>query len=44
VLAHPPEGMEVRSLVALYGRARARRDTVALIGHTTAEFLDAFCP
>jgi glycerate kinase len=44
VLAHPPEGMEVRSLVALYGRARARSETVALIGRTTAEFLAAFCP
>jgi glycerate kinase len=44
LLAHPPEGMEVRSLVALYGRTRARRDTVALIARTTAEFLATFCP
>lgn len=44
VLVHPPDGMEVRSLVALYGRARARRETVALIGRTTAEFLATFCP
>ncbi len=44
VLAHPPDGMEVRSLVALYGRARARRETVELIGRTTAEFLATFCP
>jgi hypothetical protein len=36
--------MEVRSLVALYGRARARSEAVALIGRTTAEFLAAFCP
>jgi glycerate kinase len=44
VLADPPEGMEVRSLVALYGRARAKHRTVALIERTTAEFLDTFCP
>jgi glycerate kinase len=44
VLANPPEGMEVRSLVALYGRDRARRETAALIGRTTAEFLTTFCP
>lgn len=44
VLAGPPEGMEVRSLVALYGRGRARRKTVELIGRTTAEFLATFCP
>jgi glycerate kinase len=44
VLAHPPDGMEVRSLVALYGRARARRETVELIERTTAEFLATFCP
>jgi glycerate kinase len=44
VLAHPPEGMEVRSLVALHGRARARHETVDLIGRTTAEFLATFCP
>jgi hypothetical protein len=36
--------MEVRSLVALYGRARARRETVELIERTTAEFLATFCP
>jgi glycerate kinase len=44
VLAHPPEGMEVRSLVAIYGRNRSHRDTAALIGRTTAEFLATFCP
>jgi glycerate kinase len=44
VRADPPEGMAVRSLVALYGRERARSETVALIGHTTAEFLATFCP
>jgi glycerate kinase len=44
VLAHPPDGMEVRSLVALYGPDRARGETVELIGRTTAEFLATFCP
>ena len=44
VLARPPEGMEIRSLVELYGRTRARNDTVALIARTTAEFLATFCP
>jgi glycerate kinase len=44
VLAHPPRGMEIRSLVALYGRARARGETIELIGRTTAEFLATFCP
>ena len=44
VLTGPPEGMEVRSLVALYGRGRARRKTVEMIGRTTAEFLATFCP
>jgi glycerate kinase len=43
VIADPPEGMQIRSLVSLYGRDRARRDTVKLIGRTTAEFLAAFC-
>lgn len=44
LLADPPEGMEIRSLVALYGRARADRETLALIARTTAEFLTTFCP
>jgi glycerate kinase len=44
ILARPPVGMAVRSLVALYGRTRARRDTTALIRRTTAEFLATFCP
>jgi hypothetical protein len=43
-MTNPPEGMEVRSLVALYGRERARRQTTALIGRTTAEFVATFCP
>jgi glycerate kinase len=40
----PPEGMAVRSLVAQFGRDRARTETVALIGETTSEFLTTFCP
>jgi glycerate 2-kinase len=44
LVADPPEGMEVRSLVALFGRDRARAETAALISRTTAEFLAAFCP
>lgn len=44
LLADPPVGMEIRSLVALYGRAPARRETVKLIGRTTSEFLATFCP
>jgi glycerate kinase len=43
ILANPPEGMEVRSLVALYGRDRARSQTASLIGRTTSEFLATFC-
>ena len=44
ILAKPPEGIEVRSLVALYGRDRARGQTAVLIGRTTSEFLATFCP
>jgi glycerate kinase len=44
LLGGPPEGMEVRSLVALFGRERAKSETAALIGWTTAEFLATFCP
>lgn len=44
LLADPPAGMEIRSLVALYGGDRARQGTAALITQTTAEFLAAFCP
>jgi glycerate 2-kinase len=43
LLAKPPEGIEVRSLVALYGRDRARSQTAALIGRTTSEFIATFC-
>jgi glycerate kinase len=44
ILAKPPDGIEVRSLVALYGRDRARHHTAALISRTTSEFLATFCP
>ncbi len=44
LMAHPPDGMEVRSLVTLFGRDRARTETAALIGSTTSEFLATFCP
>jgi glycerate kinase len=44
LVSSPPEGMDVRSLVALFGRDRARAETVALIGETAAEFLATFCP
>jgi glycerate kinase len=44
ILVHPPEGFDVRSLVALYGRDRARSQTAALIERTTSEFLATFCP
>ncbi len=44
VLAAPPDGLEVVSLTARFGRARARADTVALIGLVTAEALARFCP
>ncbi|HSZ37944.1 MAG TPA: glycerate kinase [Acidimicrobiales bacterium] len=44
LLTRPPEGMEICSLVVLYGRARARNETAELIGRTTAEFLATFCP
>jgi glycerate kinase len=43
-LAAPPEGMEVVSLTERFGRARARDETVALIGQVTAEALARFCP
>ncbi len=44
LLAAPPDGMEVVSLTARFGRVRARGDTVALIGQVTAEAVDRFCP
>ena len=44
LLAAPPPGMEVVSLTARFGRARARGETEALIGLVTAEALSRFCP
>ncbi len=44
ILTAPPEGMEVESLAARFGRARARSETVALVGQVTAEALARFCP
>ncbi len=43
LLASPPPGMEVVSLTARFGRARARGETAALIGLVTAEALPRFC-
>jgi glycerate 2-kinase len=44
LLASPPPGLEVVSLTARFGRARARGETAALIGLVTAEALSRFCP
>ena len=44
VLAAPPPGLEVVSLTARFGKARARSETVALISLVTAESLPRFCP
>ncbi|HVT42250.1 MAG TPA: glycerate kinase, partial [Acidimicrobiales bacterium] len=44
VLARPPEGLEVVSLTARVGRARARAETTALVAEVTAERLRRFCP
>jgi glycerate kinase len=44
VLASPPPGLDVISLTARFGRTRARRETVALIGQVTGEALPRFCP
>ncbi len=44
LVAAPPEGMEVVSLTARFGRERARRETTALIALVTAESLPRFCP
>ena len=43
LLASAPPGMEVVSLTARFGRARARGETAALIGLVTAEALSRFC-
>jgi glycerate kinase len=44
LLASPPEGMDVVSLTARFGRDRSRRDTLSLIAHVTAEAVAAFAP
>jgi glycerate 2-kinase len=44
VLASPPAGMDVVSLAARFGKARARNETVALISLVTGEWLPRFCP
>jgi hypothetical protein len=44
VLASPPAGLDVVSLAARFGKARARNETVALISLVTAEWLPRFCP
>jgi glycerate kinase len=44
VLASPPAGLDIVSLSARFGRARARSETVALINLVTAEWLTRFCP
>jgi glycerate kinase len=44
VLASPPAGLDVVSLSARFGKARARNETLALISLVTAESLSRFCP
>ncbi|HTU37872.1 MAG TPA: glycerate kinase [Acidimicrobiales bacterium] len=44
LLVEPPDGIAVVSLVARFGRARARSETAALIEQVTAESLAPFCP
>ena len=44
LVADPPEGLEVVSLVERFGRARARSETAALIGQVTAEALARYRP
>ncbi len=44
LLASPPPGLEVVSLTARFGRARARGETAGLIRLVTAEMLSRFCP
>jgi hypothetical protein len=42
LLDHPPAGLEIVSLVARFGPARAREQTAALITAVTADALAAF--
>ncbi len=44
LLAAPPPGMEVVSLTARFGRARAHGETAGLVNLVTAEALSRFCP
>jgi glycerate kinase len=44
LLASPPPGLEVVSLTARFGRARARAETATLINLVTTEALARFCP
>jgi glycerate 2-kinase len=44
LLSLPPPGIEIVSLVAQFGRARARAETAHLIGEVTGEALRRFCP
>jgi glycerate kinase len=44
ILSAPPPGMEIVSLKDRFGYARARRETVGLIGQVTGEALARFCP
>ncbi len=44
LLALPPQGLEVVSLTARFGRGRARGETLSLINLVTAEALTRFCP
>jgi glycerate kinase len=44
LLVSPPPGLEVVSLTARFGVARARGETAALINEVTGEALGRFCP
>jgi glycerate 2-kinase len=44
LLHSPPEGMEIVSLTELFGSARARAETIALITEVTTAALARFCP
>ncbi len=44
LLVAPPEGLEVVSLTARFGRVEARAATAALIRQVTAEAVARFCP
>jgi glycerate 2-kinase len=44
LLQSPPAGMEIVSLTARFGPARARSETAALVSEVTTEALSRFCP